>query len=137
MEVNSHWLIFALIVLTRALVVSANFYEAKDALSIGQTLYYWTNLIVSILYPTFVTADFLAYDASKGGAQDPLIPVWFLFPLDLLWFACMFLTAAFLPRSAPIVVGYRLATEEEHDALENGEEPDTLDKLIATHGAVA
>jgi len=60
-----------------------------------------------------VTADFIYYDEEKGGEQEPLIPVWFLCPLDISWFICLGLTTKLLPDSPPIKVSYALATEAE------------------------
>ena len=106
--VNAHTGIFFCIIVCRALVVFANFVEARDVsrLQKGFMLYY---ILVSVGLPVLITLDFVMYDSAGPPMQEPYVPVWLLMPLDMSWFVCLALTTQFLPHAPPILVSYSLS----------------------------
>jgi len=111
-NVEAHTAIFFCVIISRALVVLANFYEARDVTR-SQEVFMLYYVVVSLLLPALIAVDLYQYDSTGTVPQEPAVPVMLLMPLDMSWFICLALTTHFLPHAPPIIVTYALGESTE------------------------
>ena len=104
----AHSLLFLQIVVVRALVVLANYFEHPHPSS-KYTIYVYSYTLFSLIGFSFAIANYIHFDnATANGISgvDPLIPVGLAMGVDYFWFFLMFLQSIIAEPGEKIYVKY-------------------------------
>jgi len=91
-----HSAVFLQYVFFRWLVVAANLFELRRGLTLGNKVWFGAYTLASVGMPVLILIDYVAYD--YYGHDGPIIPWYFTWSMDYLWFGCLALSGMFFAK---------------------------------------